>query len=186
MRTWLVQLATYYDFNIAQVSYDGYQSRESLQALRRAGIRSCEISVDRTLEPYLYLRSTLYHDRLIMVESEILRVELVQLELNAETNKVDHPPRGSKDLADAVCGAVYGASQSRLVRSAIGYRDPDGAPAHRPGRGERPKRGPRRSFGTRTKRITAASIKQDRYDFYRALAAQEDEDFRNRYDGGNK
>ena len=36
--------------------------------------------------------------------------ELVQLEKDNNTGKVDHPPKGSKDTADALCGAVYTAS----------------------------------------------------------------------------
>ena len=37
---------------------------------------------------------------------EILFDELQRLEIT-KANKVDHPPGGSKDVADAVCGAVY-------------------------------------------------------------------------------
>ncbi|MEE8273416.1 MAG: hypothetical protein V3R88_01910, partial [Alphaproteobacteria bacterium] len=92
----------------------------------KAGIRAEELSVDRTPEPYEYLRRCLYQNRVAMVESETLKVELAQLEFNTEKNKIDHPPRGSKDLADAVCGAIYAASQSRSVRADVGYHNPDG------------------------------------------------------------
>ncbi len=73
-----------------------------------------------------------------MVESDTLRVELAQLEFNAEKNKIDHPPRGSKDLADAVCGAIYAASQWRSVRADTGYHDPDGQPTRARPHRERP------------------------------------------------
>ena len=108
------------------ISYDGFQSRESIQILRKTGIRAEAISVDRNLEPYEYLRSALYQGRLAMVDSEPLRLELAQLELDAKRDKVDHPPRGSKDVADAVCGAVYAASRWRSIRTGLGCQDQDG------------------------------------------------------------
>ena len=61
-----------------------------------------------------------------MVDSDTLRMELCQLEFRADKNKIDHPPKGSKDVADAVCGAVFAASQHRSTRSRGGYYDRDG------------------------------------------------------------
>lgn len=49
-----------------------------------------------------------------MYKTELLYNELVQLERNNTNGKVDHPDggrRGSKDQADALCGAVYTASK---------------------------------------------------------------------------
>ncbi len=126
LRSWILQLPTCYRLNIAMISYDGFQSRESIQILRKVGIRAEAISVDRNLEPYEYLRSALYQGRLAMVDSEPLRLELAQLELDAKRDKVDHPPRGSKDVADAVCGAVYAASRWRSIRTGLGCQDQDG------------------------------------------------------------
>ncbi len=34
--------------------------------------------------------------------------EWTRLELDPRTGKVDHPPGGSKDLADAMAGVIYG------------------------------------------------------------------------------
>ncbi len=177
LRSWLAQLATFYDFNIARITFDGFQSRESIQTLRRAGIPSSVLSVDRNPEPYDYLKSCFYQDRIVMVDSEILRAELVQLEFNQEKGKIDHPPRGSKDLADAVCGAVYAASQSRSVRAETGYIEPDGRRARSPERRERPQGGPRPSSG----RIRRPNRRQQMLDDYQALRAEEDEAFRKRY-----
>ena len=61
-----------------------------------------------------------------MVDSATLVRELIELERNQETGSIDHPPRGSKDVADAVCGAIYAASGSRLLRNQGGYFDDDG------------------------------------------------------------
>ena len=38
--------------------------------------------------------------------------EVISLEKNNNTGKVDHPPNGHKDVSDAVCGAVYNASKN--------------------------------------------------------------------------
>ena len=84
---------------------------DSIQIFRRRGLRADEQSVDRTSEPYEYLRECLYEGLLALVDSPTLQRELKQLERNPETGVIDHPPRGSKDVADAVCGAVFTACQ---------------------------------------------------------------------------
>ena len=161
IRTWLMQLATVHGMNIGGVSYDGYQSQESLTAWRRAGVTAKELSVDRNMEPYEYFRHALYQDRVAMCHNDILLEELVMLEHNKEANKdrggkVDHPPKGSKDIADAVAGAIYNCSQQRAYWSKTGYHDAEGervrvrktdtAP------GVRPKGGSRRTTGRRKAR----------------------------------
>jgi hypothetical protein len=49
-----------------------------------------------------------YEERLVMPAIELLFEELTELKI-MKGNKVDHPRKSSKDLADAVCGAVFGA-----------------------------------------------------------------------------
>jgi hypothetical protein len=61
-----------------------------------------------------------------MVNSDMARAELSQLEKVAEKNKIDHPPNGSKDVADAIAGAVYAASTSRRIRSQVVTVNVDG------------------------------------------------------------
>ena len=95
--------------------------------IQRRGIIGEELPVDRTPDPYERLRDRLYEDRIAMVDSPSLRRELIELERNAESGHIDHPPRGSKDVADAVCGAIYIASRSRIIRNQVGYYDADGA-----------------------------------------------------------
>lgn len=60
--------------------------------------------------PYQYLKSTIYEKRIDIFEMNLLRGELIDLERNINTGKVDHPVGGSKDTADALCGSVYNAS----------------------------------------------------------------------------
>ena len=182
LRSWLAQLKTYYDLNIREISYDGYQSRESIQLLRKAGIRSREVSVDRTTEAYDHLRWALYQGRVTLVDSETLFLELSQLEINEAKGKVDHPPRGSKDLADAVCGAVYAASQDRRVRAQTGPVNRNGKSTgsrtfERPSGRDRPRERER----PKGRRYRRPNRKQQMHDDYRELRAKEDEAFRKRY-----
>lgn len=171
LRTLLIQLGTYYGFNIRQVTFDGFQSAESIQSFRRAGIRADVVSVDRTTEPYDHLRRVLYQSRVAFVDSEILLQELAQLEFNEERRKIDHPPRGSKDLADAVAAALYEASQDRRIRAQTGHangagRRPRPATVRRPAIVNRPQ-GRERPAGRRTRRMSLREqrLERDRRDW---------------------
>ena len=50
----------------------------------------------------------IYEERLVMTAIDLLFTELTELKI-MKGNKVDHPRKLSKDLADAVCGAIFGA-----------------------------------------------------------------------------
>jgi hypothetical protein len=50
----------------------------------------------------------MYEERLAMPAIELLFEELTELKI-MKNNRVDHPRKLSKDLADAVCGAIFGA-----------------------------------------------------------------------------
>ena len=50
----------------------------------------------------------IYEERLAMPSIDLLFEELTELKI-MRNNRVDHPRKKSKDLADAVCGAVFGA-----------------------------------------------------------------------------
>jgi hypothetical protein len=118
VRQWITQLVAFWGINVVSVTYDGFQSKESMTMLRKAGIRSSYLSVDRTTEPYEVLRDAIYDGRVLIYDNEILRQELSTLEYYAEKKKVDHPPKGSKDIADAVAGAIFAASNVRSIRHA--------------------------------------------------------------------
>lgn len=116
VRQWVMLLHTYYGFRLGSVTYDGYQSAESMMMWRKAGVPSFHVTNDTTTEVYDAFKSALYQDRVDIIESEVLRIELGQLEQNDKTGKIDHPPKGSKDVSDAVSSACYAASRARDVR----------------------------------------------------------------------
>lgn len=97
------------------VSYDGFQSTDSIQILWSHGICARVFSVDRTTGPYEDVRECLHDARLdyyrytvtmpdglplAIFEHEYKRLESVK------GKKVDHPEGGSKDVSDGVAGVV--------------------------------------------------------------------------------
>lgn len=92
-------------FQIAGVSFDNFQSADSLQILDSWGIETRKASTDRSTELYDTLRDVLYDSRLEAYYDELLVSELLRLS-KLKNGKIDHPPNGSKDVADALAGAV--------------------------------------------------------------------------------
>lgn len=103
-------------FNIAKVTFDGWQSADSLQILEAKGYEAELLSVDRTIQPYDTLKELLHTGRLDFYEFEPFKKEYIQLEL-IKGKKVDHPPNGSKDCTDAAAGACYSLIQSEEEES---------------------------------------------------------------------
>jgi hypothetical protein len=97
-------------FMLTKVTYDQYMSAESIQALIAAGIDADKLSVDRTMDAYHSLKEALDEERLDTYEYTILLKEASELERDLEKKKIDHPPRGSKDVTDALSGAVHNAT----------------------------------------------------------------------------
>ena len=103
-------------FNLELITYDGFQSTDSLQILESKGYEVELLSVDRTTVPYYDLKEAINENRLDYYNiksgtdepsaSEVLVRELMCLE-EIEGKKIDHPPKGSKDVADGVAGVVH-------------------------------------------------------------------------------
>jgi hypothetical protein len=146
VRNWVMALKTYYRINVAGVTYDGFQSQESVQAWRRAGIWSEVISMDRGTDAYDVTKAATYEDRIDLPDNDLMQTEFAQLEYRASSGTVDHPPRGSKDISDAVAGSVKCASMAREVRTQVSVTANDGQPLSRTRRAAtvRPRSGVRR------------------------------------------
>ena len=106
VRQFILDLRDRHGWALACVSYDGWQSVESRQLLEKAGVVTRELSVDRTTAPYDTFKELLLTGQLDYYADPVLVAELTRLEL-VKGRKVDHPPGGSKDIADAAVGAVY-------------------------------------------------------------------------------
>ncbi len=93
-------------FNIGMVSFDRWQSFDIQNELKQVGMRTETVSVAK--KHYEDMAMLIYEDRLIMPAIDLLFEELTELKI-VKQNRVDHPRKSSKDLADAVCGAIFGA-----------------------------------------------------------------------------
>ena len=99
-------------FNIACVSRDQFQSEYLGQLIESKGLNDAKISLDRTPDGYLALRSVLTEQRIDLLHVELLENELIHLQRDAMTGKCDHPSGGSKDVSDSLAGAVWNAIQN--------------------------------------------------------------------------
>ena len=93
-------------FDIGMVSFDRWQSFDIQNELKQVGIRTETVSVAK--KHYEDMAMLVYEERLAMPAIELLFEELTELKI-MKNNRVDHPRKSSKDLADAVCGAIFGA-----------------------------------------------------------------------------
>ena len=97
------------------VTYDSWQSTDSLQTLKRKGFLVWEQSMDRTTQPYDTTKTALYDGRVELPPHAKCLEEFVQLEKDLEKSKIDHRGGGSKDCSDAVAGVVWGLSRRRAI-----------------------------------------------------------------------
>lgn len=101
-----------YKFDFA--SADKFQSHDTIQQMQTQGIKSEIVSVDKTLEPYTMMKTALYEGRLSYYNYPILIKELIYLQRDEIRQKVDHNPKGSKDVSDALAGVVYTLSTKNM------------------------------------------------------------------------
>lgn len=103
-------------FKLKKVTYDGFESIDSIQQLRRKRFEADKISMDKTRGPYENLRDAIYEDRIEFPpyvteldpgSSKYAEIVIKELsELQDMGNKIDHPIDGSKDVADSIAGVT--------------------------------------------------------------------------------
>ena len=92
-------------FEVASVTFDQWQSVDMVQTLRGLGVNADLHGVKKT--DYDTLMTAIYDRRLrgywseLLVEDELLKLKLIN------NTKIDHPTKGTKDLADSLAGAIY-------------------------------------------------------------------------------
>jgi len=90
-------------FNISICTFDRWNSHDMMQQLKQYGINTEILSVAK--KHYDDMAMVVAEERLIGPHIPLLIDELCQLRIMRD--KVDHPRKGSKDLADATCGAIF-------------------------------------------------------------------------------
>lgn len=95
-------------FSVQRVTYDQFQSADSMQTFERHGIHTERISTDLNDHVWKAVKDVVSDRRLEMAFDDMLQIELEAL-TKLPNGKVDHPPGGSKDLADAFGCSIIGA-----------------------------------------------------------------------------
>jgi hypothetical protein len=90
-------------FNLKLTTFDRWNSHDMMQQLKGYGINTELLSVAK--KHYEDFALILAEERVKGPAIQLLIDEMLQLRIMRD--KVDHPRKGSKDLADAVCGAIY-------------------------------------------------------------------------------
>ena len=106
VKNWIINLRRQ-GFNLGMVSFDRWQSFDIQQELKAVGIRTDTVSVAK--KHYEDLAMMIYEERVVMPHIPLLLEEMSELKITDNGKRVDHPRKKSKDLADAVTGAVFGA-----------------------------------------------------------------------------
>ena len=102
-------------FRIKLVTFDRWNSFDIMNELKSVGMNSETLSVAK--KHYEDMQMLVAEERIYGPHTNLLIDELLQLRIIRD--KVDHPRKGSKDLADAVCGCIYNA----IVNSSRGTKE---------------------------------------------------------------
>lgn len=113
------------DINWGMISYDQYQSQESMQELDKAGFPVKYQSVDKTDEAYLLLVDYIYENKVKFPYNEEFERNLFNLVHFREKRKVDHTATGGKDISDSVAGSLMNAISSDYFQKDIIQKDLD-------------------------------------------------------------
>jgi len=128
VRKFIIDLKKIYHFNIILTTFDlALMSKDTAQILEKAGIECDYMSLDKKPEIYRSYRDVVREQRWVCHNHKYLHFELVNLEDDPVTNKIDHPEevvltqmgedgsideqvvKGSKDCSDAVAGSAMKA-----------------------------------------------------------------------------
>ena len=119
-------------FYLGLITFDGFQSVDSIQILRNQGFKVGRLSIDRTATKLILdkrsttgdglsrkstegqtmaamqaLKDALYDERLSIPAHEYWKREAIGAEIDYKKNKVDHKPRGTIDLLQSMAGSIY-------------------------------------------------------------------------------
>jgi len=103
VKNWIINLRRM-GMNIGLVTFDRWNSFDIQRDLKDVGIRTDTLSVAK--KHYEDLSMLVYEERVVAPHIDVLKDELLELRI-MRNDRVDHPRKKSKDLADALCGSVY-------------------------------------------------------------------------------
>lgn len=97
------------------ISFDQYQSRDSMQIMHNRGFMVGYQSMDTDTYAYDVTKQAFYDGRVRAPEHFKALHEMVTLEFDPKKNKIDHPPHSSKDVADSIAGVIFGLTMRREI-----------------------------------------------------------------------
>ncbi len=121
-------------FHISRFTFDGFQSVQTIQTLLRHGIESERVSTVTHPDIWKTLKDVASDNRLKMPFDQLMMNELEALS-RLDNGKIDHPPGGSKDMADALACSIEGAILSGGAEDADGKSTEVGVPVFEVGAG---------------------------------------------------
>jgi hypothetical protein len=100
-------------------------SKDTLQLLSQQGFITGYKSMDVDTSGYDVTKQAIYDGRLEAPVHEKAQQEMTRLEIDQKTLQIDHPPGGSKDVADAIAGVTYGLTMQRetWTKHGVSLRD---------------------------------------------------------------
>ena len=112
-------------FNIVGISLDGFQSADMKQMLLTQGYDASIISLDKTPQGYLALRSAMNDGRIGLIQIELLETELVQLQRDIQTGKLDHPIDGcfTDDTEILLYDTIHNRNTTKTIKSLLNSPD---------------------------------------------------------------
>lgn len=129
IRRFIYRLKDEFGFKLGTITMDGFESTDTRQQLQRRRFTVDDVSVDKTKLPYHDLSEAIYEDRIefprYLVNYKIddtNPTDIVYKELSELMDmgrKIDHPPKGSKDVADAIAGVCYTLMGDRKYRKKV-------------------------------------------------------------------
>jgi hypothetical protein len=99
--------------NLKWISFDTFQSRDSIQLLRQKGFLTGSQSIDVDSTPYDVTKTALYDGRISAPAHDHAKTEFIRLERDPQKGTIDHPAGFSKDCSDAMAGVVFGLTYRR-------------------------------------------------------------------------
>lgn len=93
-------------FNIGLITYDGYESEDSVSLLIDAGYNAKKRSLDKDPTGYYVLAEYIIDNRLDYPYHPVFIKELETIEKEDKTGKINHNELGSKDCSDSVAGVM--------------------------------------------------------------------------------
>ncbi len=113
----IVKLKQYYGINIVLFSFDKWQSKDARQRIKRLGFKTKEFST--RLEPGAYemFKSELYAGRIILPNNEDLFNELIFLQKDEKSGKIDHAPGHNNDISDSMVSSLFLLTTTRGIKT---------------------------------------------------------------------